>query len=595
MDTLKSFYCLIERGMFNSLTKKLAGNILFLLLFQTAMACVVIYQYHCAGQVFLSMQMQDARVQRLTEIFQRGEYAIAVIFIISLLATFGVILFLRYLVVRPLRRLTETFASKDLSTDALLTTHDEIRDLSHHYNLFLVEMRNILAETKRMTLNIAVDCTKVIKEVNGSHANAKQQGELADIILNASREARQAIGDITRGTQEISLSISQNHQTAVVSLTELREASGKIDLVGEKLAAFGATVAGLNANSEKIKDIVELIQDISDQTNLLALNAAIEAARAGEHGRGFAVVADEVRALAERVNRATKEISRTIDDMLKNVRNTQQETGDINLYTAQTREVVGNASRHFERLVLDSENNSSQLMRIAAASEEISVTTDEVNRQIADVHGLSSRTLEYLDVSNRYSSELRCMTERMLEMASRVRIGTGKIEEIILIAARHRDLLQNKIEEISGRGINVLDKNYRPLPNTNPQKYAVVYNDVFDRELQPLFDKGLEIIDGAVYSLVADINGYISTHHSRNQKPLTGNYEVDLVNSREKRIYAASELEVKRAKNTMPFLLQTYMRDTGEILNDLSLPIHVKGTHWGAFLVGLKPEILQQH
>lgn len=594
METLKSIYSFIEKGFFNTLTKKLAGNILFLLLMQTVMAGVVAYHYHSARLLLQSMRMHGADMRRLTDIFQSSQYAMAGIFIVSLLASFGVILFLRYLVIRPLRQLTETFASKDLSADAPLVTHDEIRDLSRNYNLFLAEMRNILAETKRMTLNIAVDCTKVIKEVNASHANAKTQGQLADIILNSSREARQAIGDITQSTQEISLSIGQNHKTAVDSLAELRQASGKINIVGEKLAAFGVTVAGLNANSEKIKDIVSLIQDISDQTNLLALNAAIEAARAGEHGRGFAVVADEVRALAERVNRATREISANIDEMLKNVRNTQQETGEINVYTAQTQEVVGKTSQHFERLVLDSENNSSQLMRIASASEEISMTTDEVNRQIADIHALSSRTVEYLDVSNRYSAELRSVTERMLETASRVRIGTGRMEEIILLATAQRDVLQSRIEEISARGVNVMDKNYRQLPNTNPQKFAVAYNSVFDRELQPLFDKGLETIDGAVYSIVVDVNGYLSTHHSRNQKPLTGNYEVDLVNSREKRIYAANELEVKRARNTMPFLLQTYMRDTGEILNDLSLPIYVKGAHWGAFLVGIKPEILQQ-
>jgi len=111
--------------------------------------------------------------------------------------------------------------------------------------------------------------------------------------------------------------------------------------------------------------------------------------------------------------------------------------------------------------------------------------------------------------------------------------------------------------------------------------------------MQPLFDKGLEIFPGgAIYSLVVDSNGYLSTHHAKNQRPLTGNYETDLVGSREKRHYASNPLEIRRAKNTTPFLLQTYIRDTGEILNDLSHPIYINGKHWGAFIVGLKPDQL---
>jgi methyl-accepting chemotaxis protein len=73
---------------------------------------------------------------------------------------------------------------------------------------------------------------------------------------------------------------------------------------------------------------------------------------------------------------------------------------------------------------------------------------------------------------------------------------------------------------------------------------------------------------------------------------MSGNYDVDLVNSRHQRIFAASTMEIRRAKNTTPFLLQTYIRDTGEILNDLSHPITINGKHWGAFIMGLKPEML---
>ena len=587
-----TLYTFLEKNFFNSLMKKLAGNILFLVLIQTLMVATVYYFDRSAADALQSAKMPKEALQ-VYQSATRGSHAVLmVLYGLSVLASVFATFFLRYLVVRPLKHIANTFASKDLSLDAPLETYDEIRDLAHNSNLFMEEVRNVLNETQKMTLRIASECAKVNKKVKDSHGNASRQGELADVILTASKEAGQAIYEITQSTQGISSSIGQNFLTAENSMKELKGVTCNINMIGEKLTSFSSTVTGLNTNSEKIRDIVSLIEDISDQTNLLALNAAIEAARAGEHGRGFAVVADEVRALAERVNRATKEISQNIDEMLRNVQGTQKETREINEYTFQTKEVVDKTAQHFEDLVRDSENNSSQLTRIASAAEEISVTNDEINRQIADIHGLSTGTLNLLQETSTFTRDLSMITEGMLERTSQFKTGKGKLEEMVSWATQQRDLIQNKLVEFHSKGINVLDRDYKPVPNTNPQKFTVAYNAIFDRELQPLFDKGRDTTRGATYSLVTDINGYVGTHHSSNQKPLTGNYEVDLVNSREKRIYYSTDAEIRRSKNSMPFLLQTYMRDTGELVSDLSLPIHVNGTHWGGFITGIKPEIL---
>ena len=164
---------------------------------------------------------------------------------------------------------------------------------------------------------------------------------------------------------------------------------------------------------------------------------------------------------------------------------------------------------------------------------------------------------------------------------------------MITWAFGQRDLIQAKMIEMTSRGINVLDRDYKPVPNTNPQKFSTAYNAAFDKELQPIFDSGMNLI-GASYSLVTDVNGYVGTHNGNNQKPLTGNYEIDLVNSREKIFYYSNDTEIKRSQNTSNFLLQTYPRNTGEMMTDLSLPIYINGTHWGAFITGINPDILLQ-
>ncbi|PLX69870.1 MAG: hypothetical protein C0603_02745 [Denitrovibrio sp.] len=96
----------------------------------------------------------------------------------------------------------------------------------------------------------------------------------------------------------------------------------------------------------------------------------------------------------------------------------------------------------------------------------------------------------------------------------------------------------------------------------------------------------------AIYSLPVDINGYLPCHHAEFSNAMTGNYDVDILKSRHMRIYANSSAEKRRATNTKPFLLQAYVRDTGEVLNDLSLPIYVNGKHWGALIIGLTPDKL---
>jgi methyl-accepting chemotaxis protein len=151
--------------------------------------------------------------------------------------------------------------------------------------------------------------------------------------------------------------------------------------------------------------------------------------------------------------------------------------------------------------------------------------------------------------------------------------------------------MQAKIQDMADRGIDVFDRDYQPVPRTQPQKYLTTYVEPFRKELQPVFDEARRRL-GSSYAAVVDYNGYMGTHHSDAAQPMTGDPEVDLPRSRQHRIYFTLTTEQRRARNLEPFLLQTYMRDTGEILNDLSMPIRVDGRHWGAMVAGFKPERL---
>ena len=149
--------------------------------------------------------------------------------------------------------------------------------------------------------------------------------------------------------------------------------------------------------------------------------------------------------------------------------------------------------------------------------------------------------------------------------------------------------MQAKILELAGRGINVFDREYRPVPHTDPQKHLTSYSEAFGRELQAIFDAARSDL-GSTYAVALDVNGYLAIHHSGVSEPMTGDPKVDLLKSRHQRIFFNVETEKRRARNTETFLLQTYMRDTGEILNDLSMPITIQGRHWGAIVTGFVPD-----
>jgi methyl-accepting chemotaxis protein len=125
------------------------------------------------------------------------------------------------------------------------------------------------------------------------------------------------------------------------------------------------------------------------------------------------------------------------------------------------------------------------------------------------------------------------------------------------------------------------------VPGTDPQEYRTSYTGAFTQELQAVLDQARADL-GSSYAVAVDVNGYLPAHHSDLSLPPTGDPRVDLPRSRHQRIYFTLDTERRRVRKTESFLLQTYMRDTGEIMNDLSLPIHLQGRHWGALVMGTR-------
>ncbi|MDR2838880.1 MAG: methyl-accepting chemotaxis protein [Azonexus sp.] len=520
--------------------------------------------------------------------------------VLALLWSLFQIVYVRFLILRPIRAMIAMFdeiahGEGDFSRNLPIVTHDELRTLAEAYNRFAEKMRGIISDIRKASVNIASEAVRVRKNVSMTTARVDQQGEIVNTVFGASREAAQAIGDVAGATDRIAhsmaLSSETNRTTAHCALDEMQEVVSKSQMVSEKLQQFNGTIGSLAERSNSIRQIVGLIKDIADQTNLLALNAAIEAARAGEAGRGFAVVADEVRKLAERVNVATREISDNISSMGTLVHETQSENTIISSEIEQTQVVVNRSAEQFQGIVSDFEQAGDQLNQIAAAMEELTATNAHVHEAVTQVSEFSREVADNMHASERATQGLADATENIQEIVSHFSIGRGAFDDNINQARQLRETIQLRLSQLANRGVNIWDQNYQPVANTRPQKYDVSYVAVFEQEIRPICDQTLSTLRGGVYVLIIDVPGYGAIHNTKYSCPLTGNYEQDLVGNRARRIWDDPTGQ-RAAKNVKPLLLQTYARDTGEILSEINLPIMVGGRHWGSVRVGCESKAL---
>jgi methyl-accepting chemotaxis protein len=151
-------------------------------------------------------------------------------------------------------------------------------------------------------------------------------------------------------------------------------------------------------------------------------------------------------------------------------------------------------------------------------------------------------------------------------------------------------ILERAVDSGRVRLEDLFEQAYQPIPNTKPPKFKTKFDDLTDQVLTPVQEKLLDQNPWLVYAISCDRKGYVPTHNRKFSQPLTGDEKVDFVNNRTKRMFD-DPVGKRCGDHEQPFLLQTYRRDTGEVMHDISAPVMVKGRHWGGFRIGYKTEV----
>lgn len=325
--------------------------------------------------------------------------------------------------VAPLAARAKQIAAGDLSGQPL-TVHspDEIGQTVASMNQMNKSLRDLVKNVASSAGQVASAATQIAASSDQAATGANSQSQQIQQIAAAVEQLSSTVGEVNRKSNEAAENARKSGELAETGGRVVERTIADMQQIDEVVTSTAGSVRGLGAKSEQIGKIISVINDIAEQTNLLALNAAIEAARAGEHGRGFAVVADEVRKLADRTTSATAEVGQSIEAIRAE---TDKAVGQIGEGTEKVKAGVqraGEAGSNLAQIVASAREVSGMVQSIAAAATQQGAATEEISRSISNISQISDQAASGSKQSAQAVKQLSAKSEELRALVSRFRL-----------------------------------------------------------------------------------------------------------------------------------------------------------------------------
>ena len=310
----------------------------------------------------------------------------------------------------------------DLKSRLQVNGKDEIGQMSTHFNTFMEVLRDSISHVMSVVQPLLDNSTRLIQRVETAEAAMHKQQTDSDMVKQSMNEMSTSVGEISNSAAEAASATEQAENEAKQSLEILNQSMAVSQALNSEIKGASEVIHKLAQDTQNVNQILDVITSIAEQTNLLALNAAIEAARAGEQGRGFAVVADEVRELASRTSKSTTEIRELLNE-LTNAASASVESMESASAQAERNEEYAMQTGESVKVIAGHINTIHHLnTQVATATEEQTAVASTVVTNVDDMNNSITSSLDALSDIRDVSGNLHGLSDDLLEAASKFKI-----------------------------------------------------------------------------------------------------------------------------------------------------------------------------
>lgn len=310
----------------------------------------------------------------------------------------------------------------DLTRRLNVKGNDELTELATGFNSFVAQLQNMIKRIAELAQSLAQRSNEIEKIASQSASLSADQQEKTDLVATAVNQMGSTVQEIAQNANQAAQATTQAKNDSAKGQEVLNKTITNIQQMASAMSESAQAVNTLADDVSSIYSVLDVIKSISEQTNLLALNAAIEAARAGEQGRGFAVVADEVRTLAQKSQRSTEEIQSMIERLQQGARKTVTAMGNGQRITEQGVAGANQASESLQDIISSIDTINDMNHQVAVATEEQSSVTEEINQNITQIADFSHTTANAIATCQQVSEQIRALSQELNGSISKFRV-----------------------------------------------------------------------------------------------------------------------------------------------------------------------------
>lgn len=315
-----------------------------------------------------------------------------------------------------------TITAGDLTYPIIAKRNNEISTIIRSINSLQATIRGIITQISQTSEQVSMASRTLSTNAGHIAAGTENVASQANTVAVASEELAATSSEIANNCLSAAENSNLASETAQAGSEVVRQSTEGMERIAGRVQDTAKTIVELGSRSEQIGQIIGTIEDIADQTNLLALNAAIEAARAGEQGRGFAVVADEVRALAERTTRATREIGEMIKDIQGKTKGAVVSIEEGVAEVARGSEYSVRSGQALEQILVQINNVTMQINQIATAANQQTATTGEISNNIQQITNVIQQTAQGASDTASSAATLSSQSEELQQLVGQFKL-----------------------------------------------------------------------------------------------------------------------------------------------------------------------------